>query len=138
MLTHSMDDWHAVYDVLVRYAHAVDARDFDAAGDCFAGDARAVYAGVALEPSRAAIVRFLRESVTSEASTHLVGGVRIDFDGPDSARSEQTAFAVHLEAGRVRLRGLRYRDRLERRDGAWRIVERVHEPVWTAEVPALA
>jgi hypothetical protein len=27
---------------------------------------------------------------------------------------------------------------LERRAGAWQIVERVHEPVWTTEVPALA
>jgi hypothetical protein len=116
------DDWHAVYDVLVRYAHAIDRRDFEAAGECFAEDARATYAGRQLPPFRSAIVRFLRESVTSEASTH----------------SEQTALAVHLEGDRVRLRGLRYLDRLERRDGAWRIVDRVHEPVWTAEatVPA--
>src|SRR5581483_9870253 len=102
-----MDDWHAVYDVLVRYAHAVDARDFEAAGECFAPDARATYAGVALEPSRDAIVRFLRENVTSDASTHMVGGVRITF-AADGARTEQTAFAVHLEGGRVRMRGLRY------------------------------
>jgi hypothetical protein len=132
-----VDDWHAVYDVLVRYAHAIDGRDYDAAGACFAVDARATYGGHPLEPSRAAIVRFLRESVSSEASTHIVGGVRIDVDG-DAARAEQTSFAVHLESGKVRLRGLRYRDRLERRDGGWQIVERVHEPVWTAEVPALA
>ena len=132
-----MEDWHAVYDVLVRYAHAIDRRDFDAAGDCFAEDARATYAGRELPASRAAIVSFLRESVTSEASTHMVGGVRIHVED-DRARSEQTAFAVHLERGTVRLRGLRYLDRLQRREGAWQIVERVHEPVWTAEVPALA
>ena len=132
-----MDDWHAVYDVLVRYAHAIDSRDFDAVGECFAEDAHATYAGRDLPASRAAIVSFLRESVTSEASTHMVGGVRIDVED-DHARSEQTAFAVHLEQGRVRLRGLRYLDRLERRQGGWQIVERLHEPVWTAEVPALA
>ena len=129
------DDWHAVYDVLVGYAHAIDRRDFEAAGACFAEDARATYAGRELPAQRAAIVDFLRQSVTSEASTHMVGGVSIAVSG-DVATSEQTAFAVHLEAGRVRLRGLRYRDRLERRDGAWQIVERVHEPVWTAEIPA--
>lgn len=133
----TVDDWHAVYDVLVRYAHAIDRRDFDAAGECFAEDARATYAGRELPASRAAIVRFLRGSVTSEASTHMVGGVRISVEG-DRGRSEQTAFAVHLEGGRVRLRGLRYLDVLERRAGAWQIVERVHEPVWTAEVPTLA
>ena len=131
-----MDDWHAVYDVLVRYAHAIDSRDFDAVGACFAEDARAVYAGRELPHDRGSIVEFLRANVTSEASTHLVGGVRIAIEG-DSAKSEQTAFAVHLEQGRVRLRGLRYQDRLERRDGAWQIVDRVHEPVWTAEVDAL-
>jgi SnoaL-like domain len=132
-----MDDWHAVYEVLVRYAHAIDRRDFDAAGECFAEDARAIYAGRELPASRAAIVDFLRQSVTSEASTHMVGGVSISVKR-NRARSEQTAFAVHLEAGRVRLRGLRYLDVLERRAGAWQIVERVHEPVWTAEAPALA
>jgi 3-phenylpropionate/cinnamic acid dioxygenase small subunit len=132
-----LDDWHAVYDVLVRYAHAVDARDYEAAGECFAEDARATYGGRELPPSRAAIVEFLRASVTSEASTHMVGGVRIEVEG-DTARAEQTSFAVHLEDGRVRMRGLRYRDRLERRGGDWRIVERVHEPVWTAEAAALA
>jgi SnoaL-like domain len=130
------DDWHAVYDVLVRYAHAIDRRDFEAAGECFAEDARATYAGRQLPPFRSAIVRFLRESVTSEASTHMVGGVRISVAG-DAAHSEQTALAVHLEGDRVRLRGLRYLDRLERRDGAWRIVDRVHEPVWTAEATVL-
>ena len=132
-----MDDWRAVYDVLVRYAHAIDRRDFAAAGECFAEDARAMYAGRQLPASRDAIVRFLRENTTSEASTHMVGGVRISAEG-DRMRSEQTAFAVHIDKGRVRLRGLRYLDLLERRDGAWQIVERVHEPVWTAEVPAIA
>ena len=132
-----MDDWHAVYDVLVRYAHAIDRRDFEAAGECFAEDARATYGGRELPASRSAIVRFLRESVTSDASTHMIGGIRISVDG-DRAQSEQTALAAHLEQGRVRLRGLRYLDSLERRDGAWQIVVRVHEPVWTAEAPAFA
>ena len=130
------DDWHAVYDVLVRYAHAIDSRDFEAAGACFAEDAHALYAGAELPRERSAIIDFLQRNVTSEASTHMVGGVRIALSG-DAATSEQTALAAHLEAGRVRLRGLRYRDRLERRDGQWQIVERVHEPVWTAEVPAV-
>ena len=136
MTRSGLDDWHAVYDVLVRYAHAIDGRDFEAVGACFAEDAHAIYAGEELPPERSAIVDFLRRNVTSEVSTHMVGGVRIALDG-DRATTEQTAFAAHLEAGRVRLRGLRYRDRLERRDGAWQIVERVHEPVWTAEIPAL-
>jgi hypothetical protein len=131
-----MDDWHAVYEVLVRYAHAIDSRDYEAVGACFAEDAHATYAGNELPRDRGAIVDFLRRSITSEASTHMVGGVRIAVEG-DRATTEQTAFAAHLEAGRVRLRGLRYRDRLERRDAGWQIVERVHESIWTADVEAL-
>ena len=131
-----MDDRDAVYEVLVRYASAVDRRDWDAVGQCFAADARATYAGNLVGPGRAAIVDFVRGATDSIASTHLVGGVTIEVEG-DRASTDQTALACHhLPGGKVRFRGLRYIDRLARRDGAWQIVERVHQPAWTAEADA--
>lgn len=121
----------------MRYASAIDRRDWDAVGTCFAEDAQATYAGRLLGPGRDAIIEFLRGATTSLASTHLVGGVSIQVEG-DQATSDQTALACHLvQEGKVTLRGLRYRDRLQRRNGAWQIMERVHEPAWTAEAPAL-
>ena len=38
--------------------------------------------------------------------------------------------------GAVRIRGLRYEDLIEERDGGWRIVERRHTTQWMAEAPA--
>jgi hypothetical protein len=127
-----VDDWHAVYDVLVRYAAAIDGRDWETVGGCFADDARATYAGDELGPGRAAIVGALRDALTASSSTHLVGGVSIQLDG-DQASSEQAAVAFRVEDGRLVIRGLRYDDRLARRDGRWEITERVHRPIWTAE-----
>lgn len=127
-----MDDWHAVYEVLVRYAAGIDGRDWEAVASCFAEDARANYAGDQLGPGRASIVSALRDALTASASTHLVGGVSIELDG-DHARSEQTAVAFRVERGRLLIRGLRYNDRLARHDGRWEISERVHQPIWTAE-----
>ncbi len=126
-----MDDWRAVYDVLVRYAAAIDDRDWEAVGACFAEDARATYGGSPIGPGRAAIVAALRGWLTASASTHLVGGVSIDVDG-DRASAGQTAVAYRVEAGRLVLRGLRYSDSLRRRDGRWEITDRVHRPLWTA------
>jgi hypothetical protein len=127
-----MDDWHAVYDVLVRYAAAVDRHDWDAVGACFATNARATYAGREIGPGREAIVSGLRGALTARASTHLVGGVSIQLDG-NRATSGQTAVAFRVEGSRLVIRGLRYDDRLERRDGHWEITRRVHTPTWTAE-----
>lgn len=131
-----MDDWHAIYEVLVRYAAALDRRDFEAIGSCFAEDARASYATGDREIGREAIVAMLRRHMTSTASTHLLGGVSIEVDG-DRAASDHSALAFHLDGGRVRFRGLRYLDRLERRGGTWLIVERVHHAAWTAEANAV-
>jgi len=132
-----MDDRDAVYEVLVRYAAAIDRHDWEAVGHCFAEHARATYAGTAVGPGRPAIVDFLRGATNSIASTHLVGGVSIQVDG-DRASTEQTALAFHhLPDGKVRFRGLRYSDRMERLGDEWQIVERVHQPAWTAEADAV-
>ncbi len=131
-----MDDWRAIYDVLVRYAAALDRRDFDAVGSCFADDARVSYAAGDAGPGREAVVDLLHRHLTSTASTHLVGGVSIEVAG-DRATSDHTALAFHLEDGKVRFRGLRYADRLERRAGRWQIVERVHQSGWSAEADAV-
>jgi ketosteroid isomerase-like protein len=130
---HSADDWHAVYDVLVRYAAAIDRQDFEGAGDCFTADASATYGGIELRGGRPQIVGFLRDAMaTTSASTHLVGGVRIRIDG-DQADAEQSAVAFRVENGRLLVRGLRYTDRLRRADPGWRIANRVHEALWSAE-----
>ena len=66
---------------------------------------------------------------------HALRGGRRD---RDLAENPQVAFLLREGDGDLRLhtRGLRYTDELERRDGAWRIVQRVHEVFWEATQPA--
>jgi len=122
-------------DVLVRYFDAIDRFDWDAVGACFAADARASYGGGPLLEGRDAIVERLREAHTAEASTHLLGGVVAEAAGA-GFRTRSAVVAYLKKDGAVRIRGLRYEDLIEERDGGWRIVERRHTMQWMAEAPA--
>lgn len=133
-MANDLSDWHAIYEVLIRYAEGIDRHDFAAVASCFTLAARAEYAGTAIGPGVEAIIEFLRRALTSEASTHLVGNVRIDIDG-DTASAESSVVAYHVEHHRMLIRGLRYVDRLERQGQEWRIADRRHVPVWTTELP---
>ena len=131
-----MDDWRAIYEVLVRYADGIDRQDFGIVASCFAEDAHAVYAGNEAGGGRDAIVAYLQRAHTASASTHLVGGVRIEVDG-EQAQAGSTVVAFLVKEGRVRIRGLNYVDRLVRRGGEWLIAERVHSVGWMAEAEAV-
>jgi hypothetical protein len=67
-------------------------------------------------------------------SSHFLGNQLIEVDG-DVAASETyfVAFAQVIEEGKLytRMRGGRYLDRFERRDGAWRITFRVMTDDWS-------
>jgi hypothetical protein len=127
----------AITDVLARYARGLDRRDFDEVRACFTPDATAEYGGVQLAPGADAVIAFVRSLEHLDASTHLFGLPVIDVAG-DEARTEVGAIAVLVGGGRVRTRGLRYRHRLVRTDGAgWRIAELVHSLHWQTDVPAV-
>jgi hypothetical protein len=126
----------AITDVLARYARGLDRRDFDEVHACFTRDATAEYDGVRLAPGADAIIAFVRPLEHLDASTHLFGLPVIDVTG-DEARTEVGAIAVLVGGGRVRTRGLRYRHRLVRTDGAWRIAELIHSLHWQTDSPAV-
>jgi ketosteroid isomerase-like protein len=133
------DKWE-IYRLLVDYADAIDKRDRARVGDCFAEHARARYAGNPVGPGREAILDYLWQHLTSLTSTHFVGNVQIDAVSDRSAQTDSFVIATHVVTVdgdvRLRIRGLRYLDRVERQDdGRWRIVEREHIPVWMTEVP---
>ena len=122
----------AVADVLARYARGLDRRDFDEVAACFTADATAEYGGRRLAPGVEAIIAFVRPLELLDASTHLFGLPVIEIDG-DEARTEVGAVAVLVGGGRVRARGMRYRHRLVRASGEWRIAELVHSPHWQTD-----
>jgi ketosteroid isomerase-like protein len=134
-------DRAAVREAMVRYADALDRRDFDAVRACFTEDAQASYNGEALAPGADAIVTYVRQLEGLQSSMHSVTNVVVEVDG-DTANADSACIA-HLvqRAGNgdltILVRGLRYRDRLVRRDGAWLVQHRVHHAEWMHTVPGM-
>ena len=121
-----------ITEVVVRYARAIDRLDEAMLRSCFHPDARhrhGDFAGLssdfctrALEICRAVV-----------ATHHQLGPVSIDLDG--EVAHVETYFTSHHRFGEApppggrpqedRVAGGRYVDRFERRDGAWKIAERI-------------
>jgi hypothetical protein len=131
-------DRAAVREVQLRYATGLDRRDFAMVRACFTEDAQATYNGVALEPGVDAIVAYVRAVEALRSTMHSVTNVVADIES-ERADVETTTVAYLVRdddagAQTIIIRGLRYRDRMVRRDGAWLIQHRVHAPEWMYEV----
>jgi len=130
-------DREAVKDVVLRYAAAVDRRDFDAVAACFTPDAE--YAGALAHGRVGDALASLRRSLARyEGTMHFVGNQLVEVTG-DSAACETYAIAYHRsrEAGELRdlAVAVRYRDDLVRDAGAWRIRKRDATTLWTRVDP---
>ena len=134
-------DRAAIQDVITLYCNAVDRRDFDGVASCFTDDATAVYGGVTIEPGGDGVVRFLKQlrplDGDRHVGTHLLGNLLITLRGDEAdAESYVIAYSVPADpAAPVRMRGLRYRDRLVRLPAGWKIAGRVHSADWEGGVP---
>jgi 3-phenylpropionate/cinnamic acid dioxygenase small subunit len=127
-------DRRAIEDLLVRYARALDSRDWPLLGQVFLPHSVAIYDGIRNDGLDAIvdICRLSLEPLT--ASQHFLGNVAVDLDG-DRATSSCYLHAQHYRAG---ARGLStyvmagtYRDRLVRTADGWRIEHRELEITWT-------
>jgi ketosteroid isomerase-like protein len=125
----------AIQQLIASYALAIDERDYDRVAACFAEDAEVTYAGVELPVGRAPIRAWLEAHSDFVASTHLLAPPVVELDG-ERARTVTSAVAFLVREGRLHTRGLLYTDEMERRDGSWQIVRRVHEALWEATQPA--
>ncbi len=121
-------DERDIGQALVRIARAMDARDWAALDSIIADDAEADFGTGALS-GREAIIAIFREYLDPCGTTqHLLGNVLISVEG-DQATSSAYVHDVHLAnrpALEIRYYTLGdYRDRWERRAGAWWLVERI-------------
>jgi hypothetical protein len=127
--------------LLLRYAHAVDRRDYDAIARCYwpdATDEHATFQGNAID-----YVAWLREVLPALAvSTHQFTNMLVDVESQNAASSETYCLNVSVFASaddspdRLTTAMLRYLDRFERRDGEWRISERRVVTDWSrSETP---
>jgi hypothetical protein len=123
-------DRQEILDCLHRYTRGVDRLDQESLVSAFHHDAR-IEQGPMRGNAKAFVEYFWPNQGTRVTCQHYIGNPTIEIDG-DRARSEVYFLSVGREAGetKVKLVGGRYVDRLERRDGEWRIAERVTIGEW--------
>ncbi|WP_409329687.1 nuclear transport factor 2 family protein [Trujillonella humicola] len=134
-------DERAIVDVCIRYADAIDDRDWDRFRSCFTPDAVGIYHADRPLHGRAAIEDTIRTAVAPLGRTqHLVGTFVVDLAG-DEATSRCYLHAQHVREGvpggeQYVIAGC-YRDRFTRTADGWRIRERRLDRWWTAGNPAV-
>jgi ketosteroid isomerase-like protein len=122
-----------IADAIYRYARGIDRLDFDLVRSCYHPDAyddHGSFAGT-VEEFIAAAKNFLPQWT---ATQHFMGNMLIEIEG-ESACAETYAVAYHRREdedgnGKDDIMGIRYVDRFEKRDGAWKIAHRVVSTEW--------
>lgn len=122
----SAADRRQLAELVVRYATALDRRDWKLLESCFSADATGLYGQLELD-GRDAIVTHLREALADvDEVQHYVANQRFRVDG-DEVIGDSYLYAYHgwkAEPGRAfHIRG-GYRDRIRREPEGWRIVHR--------------
>jgi 3-phenylpropionate/cinnamic acid dioxygenase small subunit len=128
-----------ITELLYRYCRGIDRLDWELVRSCYHDDALDDHSIFRGSPDE--FVAFFREMLTPmEATTHTLGNILITVDG-DVAGSEAYILAWHrLPAdGPTPPQDFtasgRYVDRLERRNGTWRIAHRTVVFDWTRIEP---
>jgi hypothetical protein len=129
-----------IADVLTRYSRGIDRCDIDTLSAVFWPDATADYGSGrqnALEWARATVSALK----SMHRTQHAISNMAIDVDG-DTARAETYCQAYHEidgPSGRLEMVvGGRYLDKLERRENAWRITDRIYVMDWNRNIPSTA
>jgi hypothetical protein len=128
-------DRQAIEDCVLRYTRGVDRGDEGLIRSAYHPDASENHAGYEAELER--IVPFLfKVHARYSGYQHYVTDIAVEIDG-DTADADSYWFCVlrQDDRGELMLSGGRYADRMERRDGEWRIVRREVSIIWQSTVP---
>ncbi|MCP2289456.1 nuclear transport factor 2 family protein [Nocardia amikacinitolerans] len=122
-----------IQDLMVRYSHAVDTRQWDLLDEIFTADATIDYTAMGGPAGDLASTKQFLATVMPNfpAFQHLVSNSSITVDG-DTATARTMCHNPMLVAGEkgtqsLMLCGLWYLDTFARVDGLWRIRQRVEE-----------
>lgn len=137
-----ISDRFEIQDLMVRYSHAVDTRQWDLLDDVFTPDAHIDYSAMGgstgdLESTK----KFLADVMPNfPAFQHMVGNSAITLDG-DTATGRTMCHNPMVMPGddgqqSLMLCGLWYLDTFVRVDGQWRIKSRVEEKGYMYIAPA--
>lgn len=126
-------DYWAVEQLGVRYAAAIDEREYGKLANCFVSDG--IYSGSFGERAgRPAIVAFIEKATSHLSATHhMATNFLVQLDG-DTATMRSNFLAVHISAGlhaEEYTMGGYYKDLMSRVDGQWLIARRNVVTVWT-------
>lgn len=133
-------DREAIRDCLLRYGRGTDRCDRALLESVYWPDATDDHTGFFTGPVAAYLEQGMAMSVGAlEQTQHLLGNMLIEIDG-ETAYVESYAVAFHrlrAEAGGGRprdvLAGVRYLDRMAKRDDEWRILHRAVQWDWFRE-----
>jgi hypothetical protein len=125
----------------VRYATALDARDWSLLRTCFEPDVVGEYEGIGTLDGYDAIEEVCRNAlVPLTASQHLLGNHAVEVTDDEAAASCQL-HAQHVRAGTpggdLYVVAGTYLDRLRRSPDGWRITHRRLSVTWTDGNPAV-
>ncbi len=126
-------DRRAIEDVLLRYCRGIDRLDLELVRSCYHADATDSHGG--FSGTRDAFVAWVGKLLARfESTMHFVGNSLIEVAG-DAAVAETYAIAFHrsreAEPNLNLIVGVRYVDRFEKREGAWKIARRVCVTEWS-------
>ena len=130
-----------IIDVCVRYATALDSRQWDLLATCFEPDASVEYAGFDPLTGVEGVVATCRAALEPlDASQHLLGNHVVTVDG-DEARSQCYLQAQHVRSGtpggdNYIIAGT-YTDELRRGTDGWKIARRRLTITWTSGNPTV-
>lgn len=128
-----MSDRLEIQDLLARYCHAIDLREWDLLDEIFTPDAHIDYTAVGgIRGSFTEVKEWLATVLPSFSVTqHLAATTKLDLHG-DTADARTILLNPMISTDErgdehVLFAGLWYRDGLVRTDDGWRIAQRVEE-----------
>jgi ketosteroid isomerase-like protein len=130
-----------IHDLLVRYSHAIDTRDFDALDEVFTPDALIDYSAMGgAKGSLPEIKDFLRKAMRQFTGfQHMIANSMIDLRGDEATGRTicHNPMVMTKPNGETHVFtcGLWYLDRLVRTPKGWRIRERVEEKCYFHNLP---
>ncbi|MBD2842971.1 nuclear transport factor 2 family protein [Erythrobacter rubeus] len=130
----------AIEEVLTRYCRGIDRCDPDELARAFAHDAQIDY-GNGPKPVGETIEGLMAGLGAMRLTQHNIGNVMCEVEG-NEARAETYCVALHIlpgggeEPDTELVVGGRYLDRLVKRDGDWRIANRIYIMDWNRQQAA--
>jgi ketosteroid isomerase-like protein len=125
----ALADRAAIHDVVLRYARAVDRRDWATVATCFTPDAETDYGDFHRGPVDG-LLRALADTLPRfDWTMHVIGNHYVDLAAV-TAETETYAVCFHRRGNESVTVGMRYLDGFVRTPDGWRIRRRAAPFVW--------